>query len=31
MKKVAEDLLSTGLFIVSVFLWIIAIYLMFKE
>jgi len=31
MKKITERLLSTGLLIISIFLWIIAIYLTFRE
>ena len=31
MNKAIERLLSIGLFIVSIFLWIMAIYLMFRE
>ncbi len=31
MKKVIERVFSIGLFILSVLLWIIAMYLMFKD
>lgn len=31
MKKVIEKFLLTGVFILSMFLWIMAIYLMFQE